>query len=74
MLTKIKEFEASRSEGYIGSFFGGKSDEEKAKDRREIQEYKARLNREFEKKYNELENKMNERMENLVIEGDLGLI
>lgn len=70
MLTKIKEFEASRSEGYIGSFFGGKSDEEKARDRREIQEYKARLNREFEEKFSELEKKMNERMESLVNEGD----
>lgn len=36
MLKKIQEFENARAEGYMSGFWGGKSEEQKEKDERDI--------------------------------------
>ena len=47
-------------------FFGGKSEDDKEKDEREIQELKDKLNKEFENKFEDEEQKMEDKMEDLL--------
>lgn len=71
MLAEITEFERSKQAGYFSGFWGGKSEEEKTRDKREIQEFKARKNREFEEKFEEEEKLVSERIDNIMQEGEV---
>lgn len=66
MRLKIKQFEDSKSQGFMSSLWGGKSEEEKLKDEQEIETFKDQLNKEFEEKFKNEEEKIGEKMENLL--------
>ena len=66
MQLKIKQFEDSKAEGYLSGIWGGKSEQEKQEDIRAIEDYKDKLNREFEDKFREEEEKIEEKMDDLM--------
>ncbi|CAI2359786.1 unnamed protein product [Moneuplotes crassus] len=66
MHLKIKQFENERAEGYLSNFWGGKSEEEKLKDEQEIEQFKDKLNKEFDGKFKNEEEKIDEKMDSLL--------
>lgn len=66
MQKKIKQFEDSKASGYFSGLWGGKSEEEKQKEEAEIESYRIKLNEDFHGKFKEEEEKISEKMENLL--------
>ena len=57
MENEIQQYENSKSEGFLGSMFRGKTQEEKNKDKKDIAKFRRKKEKEFNEKYAEEENK-----------------